>query len=172
MRDGRWPAAGVLLACLLITLAGARGADPEVEALRQRVDELSRSVQELRDQVHSLQGQVEGSTATGAAATSQPRDIPTNGGAAHEPSAAAGPTAVVAGANAEIAALRTAWKEIRAGVPSEQVKDLLGNPTREFTLNGKLAWYYIYPGIGAGSVFFNDSHRVSSRQTPPLGFGW
>jgi outer membrane protein assembly factor BamE (lipoprotein component of BamABCDE complex) len=77
---------------------------------------------------------------------------------------------VIAGANAEIATLKVAWKQVKAGVPAERVKELLGAPTQELTINGKLAWYYIYPGIGAGSVFFSDSHRVSSTQTPPLGW--
>ena len=170
-------AAGALLAGLLFALPAARGADPEIEALRRRVDELSRSVQELRDQVHALQGKVGAGAsavvpaAAAATATLQPSDSPAGDGAAHAPSAAATP-AVIAGANAEIATLRTAWKQVRAGVPSERVKELLGAPTQELTINGKLAWYYIYPGIGAGSVFFSDSRRVSSTQTPPLGFGW
>ena len=141
----RWSATGALLAGLLITLGSAGAADPEVDALRQRVDELTRSVEELRDELHSLQGKIGGSAASSPMATPQARSTPTNGGAAHEAPAAAAATAVVAGANAEIAALRTAWKQVRAGVPSEQVKDLLGAPTREFTINGKLAWYYIYP---------------------------
>lgn len=174
----RRSAAGALLAGLLVALPAARGADPEVEALRQRVDDLSRSVQELRDQVHVLQGQIGASATAGAAVPAaaaaattalQPTDTPAGNGGAHAPSTAATP-AVIAGANAEIATLKKAWKQVRAGVPSERVKELLGAPTQELTINGKLAWYYIYPGIGAGSVFFSDSHRVSSTQTPPLGW--
>ena len=175
----RRSAGGALLLGLLVALPAARAADPEVEALRQRVDELSRSVQDLRDQVHVLQGKVGAGASTSAvvpaaaAATAtttlQPSDSPAGNGAALAPSAAATP-AVIAGANAEIATLKKAWKQVRAGVPSEHVKELLGAPTQELTINGKLAWYYIYPGIGAGSVFFSDSHRVSSTQTPPLGW--
>jgi hypothetical protein len=170
-------AAGALLAGLLFALPAARGADPEVEALRQRVDELSRSVQELRDQVHALQGKVgPNATATAVVPAATAASLQASGsqagdGAARAPSAAASP-AVIAGANAEIATLKAAWKQVKAGVPAERVKELLGAPTQELTINGKLAWYYIYPGIGAGSVFFSDSRRVSSTQTPPLGMGW
>jgi hypothetical protein len=37
------------------------------------------------------------------------------------------------------------------------------------TIDGRTAWYYVYPATGTGSVFFTDSGRVSSRQSP---FGW
>jgi outer membrane protein assembly factor BamE (lipoprotein component of BamABCDE complex) len=78
----------------------------------------------------------------------------------------------VASAAAELAALKKAWNQVRSGVASEEVKGLLGSPAEEFKINGKLAWYYVYPGIGAGSVFFNDDGRVSSSRSPVFGFGW
>jgi outer membrane murein-binding lipoprotein Lpp len=164
----RCSAAGALLVGLVVALPAARGADPEVEALRQRVDELSRSVEELRDQVHMLQGHVGAGASVAVPATAA--GAATAGNRAEQAPSAAATPAVIAGANAEIATLKKAWKQVKAGVPAERVKELLGPPTQELTINSKLAWYYIYPGIGAGSVFFSDSHRVSSTQTPPLGW--
>ena len=48
---------------------------------------------------------------------------------------------------------------------------LLGPPTRSFELGGKTVWYYYYPGIGAGSVFFGSDGRAASYQRPPHT-GW
>ena len=47
---------------------------------------------------------------------------------------------------------------------------LLGKPEKALRIDGSLVWYYIYPGIGRGSVFFNGDGRVSTTQSP--GLGW
>ena len=52
-----------------------------------------------------------------------------------------------------------------------EVTALLGPPSKKFTLDGRTVWYYYYPATGNGSVFFTDSGRVSSRQSP-FGWGW
>ena len=67
--------------------------------------------------------------------------------------------------------LKTQWRSIKAGMSSEEIRKLLGRPSREFTIDGKPVWYYAYPGIGNGSVMFNrDGHSVASWQHPPYGF--
>jgi hypothetical protein len=186
-----------LLAAFLSLVGAARAADPEVEALRQRVDELSQSVQELRDQVRSLQGRIDGGTPSAPAPTAALGEaqheaapaaaaaaVATPAAASAAPEAATAKASTAAPGNAaasapasptavsELAVLKKAWRQVEPGIASQKVHDLLGAPTQELTINGKLAWYYVYPGIGAGSVFFNDSRRVSSKQSPPLGISW
>jgi hypothetical protein len=67
--------------------------------------------------------------------------------------------------------LKVQWRSIKAGLSSEEIRKLLGTPSREFTLDGKPVWYYSYPGIGNGSVMFSrDGHTVAGWQHPPYGF--
>jgi len=68
--------------------------------------------------------------------------------------------------------LQRNWSEIQPGVPQERVDALLGKPEQVLRINGDLAWYYVYPGLGRGSVFFNDAGKVSSAQAPRLGGPW
>jgi len=68
-------------------------------------------------------------------------------------------------------ALKAQWHGIRAGMSGEEIRKLLGTPSREFALDGKPVWYYAYPGIGNGSVMFSrDGHAVAGWQHPPYGF--
>jgi hypothetical protein len=68
-------------------------------------------------------------------------------------------------------ALKAQWRSIKAGMSSEEIRKLLGTPSREFALDGKPVWYYSYPGIGNGSVMFSrDGHTVAGWQHPPYGF--
>ena len=67
--------------------------------------------------------------------------------------------------------LKSEWRSIKAGMSSEEIRKLLGTPSREFTIDGKPVWYYAYPGIGNGSVIFSrDGHAVTGWQHPPYGF--
>jgi len=67
--------------------------------------------------------------------------------------------------------LKEQWRSIKAGMSSEEIRKLLGTPSREFTIDGKPVWYYSYPGIGNGSVMFSrDGHTVAGWQHPPYGF--
>jgi hypothetical protein len=67
--------------------------------------------------------------------------------------------------------LKDQWHSVKAGMNSEEIRKLLGTPSREFTLDGKPVWYYTYPGIGNGSVMFSrDGHTVAGWQHPPYGF--
>ena len=67
--------------------------------------------------------------------------------------------------------LKAQWRSIKAGMSGEEIRKLLGTPSREFALDGKPVWYYSYPGIGNGSVMFSrDGHTVAGWQHPPYGF--
>ena len=68
--------------------------------------------------------------------------------------------------------LQRSWSEIQPGASQERVNALLGKPERVLHINGDLAWYYVYPGLGRGSVFFNGEGKVSSAQAPRLGWSW
>jgi hypothetical protein len=69
--------------------------------------------------------------------------------------------------------LKEQWHSIKAGMTTDDIKKLLGPPSRAFTLDGRPVWYYSYPGLGNGSVLFGrESHTVTSWQQPPLGFGF
>lgn len=187
------------LAVSLVAPTLARSADPEVEALQQRVDELTHSMQELQAQVRALQGdhgaapapapvqaKTPDSGTTEAAASARAAGSPgapapaqpaTSNKVVQPPvtaqrAPAAASTPQMSTAASELAALKHAWKQVRAGGSSEDVRSLLGPPTHELNINNKLAWYYVYPGIGAGSVFFSDSGKVSSSRSPVFGFGW
>ena len=67
------------------------------------------------------------------------------------------------------AMLRANWSKITADMDESEVTNLLGPPSKKFTLGARTVWYYYYPATGRGSVFFTDAGRVTSRQSP---FGW
>ncbi|MGA8004820.1 MAG: hypothetical protein WCA17_01855, partial [Burkholderiales bacterium] len=85
--------------------------------------------------------------------------------------AAASAATPAAGYVSPEAALRGTWAKIKPDMAEAEVVALLGAPSKKFTLDGRRGWYYYYPGTGAGSVFFTDAGRVSSRQSP-FGMGW
>lgn len=66
--------------------------------------------------------------------------------------------------------LQRNWSEIQPGTPKARVDALLGKPERILRINGDLVWYYIYPGLGRGSVFFNSEDKVSATQAPRTGW--
>jgi hypothetical protein len=66
--------------------------------------------------------------------------------------------------------LKGQWGGVKAGMGSDEIRKLLGTPSREFTVDGKPVWYYSYPGIGNGSVMFSrDGRTVAGWQHPPFG---
>ena len=69
-----------------------------------------------------------------------------------------------------LVSLKKNWSQIQPGTPEDKVQALLGKPEKALRIDGSLVWYYIYPGIGRGSVFFNGDGRVSTTQSP--GLGW
>jgi hypothetical protein len=71
---------------------------------------------------------------------------------------------------AGLALLKRGWSQIDPGMPGDKVEALLGKPGNILHIDNTLVWYYIYPEIGRGSVFFDSSGRVSSKQAPALGW--
>ena len=121
---------------------------------------LEQQVKALTEQVHALQQRVdrlEGRTASSASPAATPA-----------PASAAAPSA---GYVTPEAALKGSWARIKPDMAEADVAALLGAPSKKFVLDGRRGWYYYYPGTGAGSVFFTDDGRVSSRQSP-FGMGW
>jgi hypothetical protein len=68
--------------------------------------------------------------------------------------------------------VQRSWSEIQPGMRQERVGELLGKPERVLRINGDVVWYYVYPSLGRGSVFFNEEGKVSSAQAPRLGWSW
>ena len=135
---------------LALAAPAARAAgDPGLE---QQVKALTEQVHELQQRVDRLEGR------TGSAS---PAATP----------APASATAPAVGYVSPEAALRGTWAKIKPDMAEAEVVALLGAPSKKFTLDGRRGWYYYYPGTGAGSVFFTDAGRVSSRQSP-FGMGW
>ena len=62
------------------------------------------------------------------------------------------------------------WSQVHPGVSKQEVDALLGKPERVMRLNGDLVWYYVYPGLGRGSVFFNGEDKVTATQAPRAGW--
>lgn len=58
------------------------------------------------------------------------------------------------------------WRRVRQGMTREQVKSLVGEPSKAFELDGSHVWYYRYEAGAAGSVFFDSAGRASSFQRP------
>jgi hypothetical protein len=81
-----------------------------------------------------------------------------------------GKAAVPATQLSELAQLKKNWSQVEPGTPQDRVRVLLGEPEKVLRIDGALVWYYAYPSIGPGSVFFNASGKVSSRQSPYLGW--
>jgi hypothetical protein len=72
----------------------------------------------------------------------------------------------------KIVSLRKSWGQIKTDLPQERVQELLGPPSKQMLINGKVVWYYVYSGLGAGSVFFKSDKHVSSSQAPNIGWGY
>ncbi|HEY6864778.1 MAG TPA: hypothetical protein VI319_12855 [Burkholderiales bacterium] len=69
-----------------------------------------------------------------------------------------------------LAQLRLSWSRVERGVPAERVESLLGKPDKLLRIDGSPVWYYVYPGVGRGSVFFDAGGKVSSTQSPDAGW--
>jgi len=78
----------------------------------------------------------------------------------------------VAPAESAFFVVQRKWSEIRPGTSMERVDALLGKPERVMRINGDLVWYYVYPGLGRGSVFFDGEKRVSNARSPQVGWSW
>jgi len=195
----KWPYVAAAPALMLMSLAAtpSLGEEPDSSSLQKEMEELRQEVQTLKEQVKSLQQAPVASppaqappiakepptaqpapeaapvkeaapepapTAAGAkeAAPASPRAQPTPSAAPSAPSARAPVDSLVA--------LRVNWAQVKKGMTQSEIAALLGAPTTEMRINGKLVWYYYYAGVGGSSVFFNDNGHVSSMQGPTNGW--
>lgn len=159
--------------------ASAAAAEaPGLAALRRQVNTLNSVVLDLQARVRQLEARLAASSATTPAktvpaATRVPAAAPLLPAAKPAESRPAVVTAAPAGTGAGYlspeALLRQRWSTIETDMADTRVRELLGEPSKKFKLNGRTVWYYYYPGTGVGSVFFTDAGRVSSKQSP---FGW
>lgn len=124
--------------------ASAQTSD-ELTALKQEQARLRQSLDEIDRRIRALEG---GSAAAGMT-----------------------PPAVEVRQAASLT-LQHAWSEIKPGVMKTQVDQILGKPAREMSINSDRVWYYVYPGVGSGSVFFNSQDRVTAAQPPRPGWSW
>jgi len=146
------------LASGIVVALMAFGALP---AAADQGDELTRLREEAARQRQSLEG-----------TEARIRALEQNSGSASpgaEPRESLSET-VSAAPVSSLVTLKKNWSQVERGTPQEQVQLLLGTPQKVLRIDDTLVWYYTYPGIGPGSVFFNASGKVSSRQSP--GFGW
>jgi hypothetical protein len=168
----------------LLVPPAAFAADPDTTALQHEVSALREMVLNLQARVSRLEGQpvaaepAAAAAPVAAAASAKPAApspaapaaaVPIAAAPAVPVVAAAAPTAAPPGYLSPEGALRANWAQIKPAMAQADVTRLLGAPTKKFTLDGRHGWYYVYPGIGTGSVFFTDEGRVTSRQAP---FGW
>jgi len=169
--------AWMALACMS-SIGWTHAEEPELQLLRQQVEDLQNTVRELQQRVNALEkndsaswvpATAEPASATGPAAAAVP--APTAQAATSPAASAKEPGPTKAPLADKIVVLRTRWRHIAPGMMQAEVKETLGPPTREMLINGKVVWYYYYAGLGAGSVFFNRDGRISSSQSPNLGWG-
>jgi len=186
-----------LLAFVSLALAGvpaARAAEPDYATLQQEVKVLKQMVQDLQRRMAAIEGR-SGAPAQGthpAPQAAQPgpqaaQPAPQMAQPAPQVAQPAPHTAQTVPQAAPIAAaqpgaspsymspealLKASWNQVEKGMDQAAVTALLGAPSTTFLLDGRRVWYYYYPGTGRGSVFFTDAGRVSSYQSPFLGFGW
>ncbi len=166
------------LACAAFA-TGAQADESGLSELRQQVEELKDTVRQLQERVNALE---KGDTASWIPATTAPApaSVPTPAPAqasapkTTQSAPASGQPAPAAKASVDdkVVILRNSWRRIATGMKQADVKETLGPPTRETLINGKVVWYYYYAGLGAGSVFFNADGRISSSQSPNLGWGF
>lgn len=124
-------------------------ADPvgELTSLRQEAARLRQSLDDFDARIRALENT--GQVAGGLAEIERTKAAPAESG---------------------LFVLQRNWSKIQPGVSQERVDALLGKPERVLRINGDLAWYYVYPGLGRGSVFFDGKGKVSSTQAPRAGW--
>jgi SmpA/OmlA family protein len=147
----RTAGAVVVLMSLALSARWVHAQDTQASSLQKEVEELRREVKSLQEQVKTLK--TEPPPAPPAQTQTQPA-----------PANPAKP------ATDSIVALRESWSHVEKGMTQAEITGLLGAPSRELTIDGKLVWYYYYAGIGGSSVFFNGDGRVSSKQRPTVGW--
>jgi len=170
-----------LSAAILVCAAAPAHAADDVAALRTQLEQVKRLVADLDARLAGVEADdrkaAEGtskvatpaatSAAIGATAARPTVPAPAPAGPVTPAGVAVRAVPAVASATTDSDAVpRAAWRRVGAGSSQDEVKEQLGAPTRTFELSGKQVWYYVYPGHGAGSVFFDSSAHVSSLQAP------
>ena len=145
-----------------IAPAHARAEDAEVRELQLEVEILRREVKALHVRIETLEGKRE--SATARAPTSEPVVARTN---------APPPTGKTDNMRTDsIVALKLRWSKVAPGMTGPEVTETIGEPAAKLAIDGRPVWYYIYAGIGRGSVMFDGGGRVSSLQAPAVGWSW
>ena len=143
------------LARVMAFMAAACAAAPaaaqqaDVEALKAEAARMRQSLDELDAKIRAVEG--EKSVAPAAAPAARPDSKPPA---------------------ESYVSVQQSWSQVRTGLPRERVDALLGKPERVMQINGDDVWYYVYPGFGRGSVFFNTKGIVTASQPPRIGWGW
>ncbi len=165
----------MIFLCACPPLAACAG-DEDLRALRQQVEELTATVRQLQDRIKALERDQE--VPWVPAARSSPSESPPPEPVARkqvEPAPTARESAAPAAkasVDDKIVVLRKSWRRISSEMTRENVREALGPPSQEMLINGKALWYYVYSGLGAGSVFFKSDGHVSSSQPPNIGWGF
>ena len=164
-----WP---MLFLCACRPFA-ACADDEDLRVLRQQVEELTATVRQLQDRIKVLERDQEVPWVPGARSSPSESTPPEPVARRQvEPAATAmesAAPAAKASVDDKIVVLRKTWRQISGQMNREQVRETLGSPSKEMLINGKVVWYYVYSGLGAGSIFFKDDGHVSSSQ-PPIGW--
>jgi hypothetical protein len=158
-------ARGALTLIVFALLAPAARADDEVAALRGQLEQIKALVQGFDARLRALE-------AVRAQSPLVPRtlvpDTSASGLAAQAPATSTARLAPTIDASTPVVP-RAAWRQVREGLTADEVRALVGAPTKTFELAGKTVWYYYYPSVGAGSVFFGSRGVASSVQRPSGG---
>jgi hypothetical protein len=145
-------ACGIVVA--LATLSSAAGQTDELARLREEAAQLRQALGGLETRIQALERQ--NGDPVARKDSGQPE--------------ASGIAAMLAAQISPLVTLKQNWSQVQPGTPEDRVQALLGKPERVLRIDGALVWYYMYPGIGRGSVFFNANGNVSSAQSPSLGW--
>jgi hypothetical protein len=167
--------------CLGFAIGPAR-ADDDVAALRGRLDQIKQLVADFETRLNALEAARSSATQPpqSAATAATAPGLATASARVPAPAPASAPTPVVqpptsatgpAAADAPVVVPRAQWRRVHSGLTMDEVNGLIGAPTKTFELAGKTVWYYYYPAIGAGSVFF-DAHGHASSVQRPAGGSW
>ncbi len=162
-RNGVAVAAVFVLSTVLPLLAAmpAHAAGEDVAALRQQVQVLTHRVEQLERKVAELE-------------KVPPSKLPADNPNVRSESNAQAPTKSTAAAYRGVSkdTLRKAWRAVDRNLTATEVKNILGQPSRQFQLNGNTILYYHYANIGSGSVTVSPNGQVIDWQRPPLGWPW
>ena len=176
----------VLALTTAVALAPAQAREDHEAALKRQLDEVRQQLHELQLKLEHLETEFGAAQAPSSAAVGVPgpssTPVPaTTAAPLTDAPPSPAPAPVEAGTSPAPAAapaafqwremLKDQWRRVEHGMSGEEIRKLLGPPSREFSVDGKPVWYYAYPGIGNGSVMFSrDGRIVADWQHPPFGF--